>query len=86
MIERRTHAKIPHSVLNELCELFHRRHPDPCADVTLLQQQNEHIECRIFELEIGTAARNTMATYLVVEASSTHLRDNYFTGYIPNIR
>jgi hypothetical protein len=71
-----------HSVLNAH---FKHRSPDPYAFIAFLQQQDMQLERRIGQLQVGAPAKKRKAKYIRVNEAIDRLRDQYFTGGIPNV-
>jgi hypothetical protein len=71
-----------HSVLNEQ---FKHRSPDPYKFIKFLQEQDQQIERRLAQLQLGVPPKKRKSKYVLVDEAIARLQDQYFANAIPGL-
>lgn len=71
-----------HSALNAQ---FKHRSPDPYRFIAFLQEQDEQLERRVAQLQIGAPPKKRKSKYVLVDEAIARLKDQYFANGIPSL-
>jgi hypothetical protein len=68
-----------------LHEQFKHRCPDPYKFIKFLQEQDEQIERRVAQLQLGAPPKKRKSKYVLVDEAIARLQDQYFANAIPSL-
>ena len=71
-----------HSALNEQ---FKHRSPDPYKFIKFLQEQDQQIERRLAQLQLGAPPKKRKSKNVLVDDAIARLQDQFFANAIPGL-